>query len=69
MQRAFWRISNRMDKDVFFVQRNIRGAWAIYGALGVRQYYGYTKEQAIKKYREECRNTLFEAKKGARNER
>lgn len=32
-----------MDKDVFAVEKNIRGAWVIYGALGVRQYYGYTK--------------------------
>lgn len=53
-----------MDKDVFFVERNIRGAWVIYGALGVRQYYGYTRAQALAEYREECRNTIFEAKKG-----
>lgn len=52
-----------MDKDIFIVEKNVRGAWVIYGALGVRQYYGYTKQKAIEKYRKECNRTLFEARK------
>lgn len=47
-----------MDKDVFAVEKNIRGAWVIYGALGVRQYYGHTKLQSIAKYRQECREKI-----------
>ena len=53
-----------MDKDIFIIEKNVRGAWVIYGALGVRQYYGYSKTVAIKQYREECAKTLFEVKKG-----
>lgn len=37
-----------------FVERNIHGAWVIYGDIGIRQYYFYTKSQAMEKYREEC---------------
>lgn len=48
-----------MDKIVFMVEKNIHGAWVIYGVLGVRQYYGYTKSEAIKKYREECSGKVF----------
>lgn len=55
-----------MDKDVFFVERNIRGAWVIYGALGVRQYYGYTKAEAIDKYRKECSEKIFFNEKEAK---
>ena len=56
-----------MDKDIFIVEKNVRGAWVIYGALGVRQYYGYTKQEAIEKYREESNRTLFEVKKGGKS--
>lgn len=52
-----------MDNDIFTVEKNVRGAWVIYGALGVRQYYGYTKAEAIEKYREECKQTNFVVKK------
>lgn len=44
---------------IFFVEKNIRGAWAVYGLAGIRQYYGYTKQEAIAKYREECRTQVF----------
>ena len=37
---------------IYAITRNIYGACVIYGSEGVRQYYGYTKEQAIRKYRE-----------------
>ncbi len=56
-----------MDKDVFAVEKNIRGAWVIYGALGVRQYYGHTKLQSIAKYRQEYREKILE-EKGERDE-
>ncbi len=52
-----------MDKDVFAVEKNVRGAWVIYGALGVRQYYGHTKLQSIAKYRRECREKIVEEQK------
>jgi hypothetical protein len=30
------------------------GAWEIYGALGFRRYYGYTKKDAARLYVKEC---------------
>ena len=45
--------------NIFFVEKNIRGAWVIYGAIGVKQYYGYTKAEAVAKYKEECKRTVF----------
>lgn len=44
--------------DIRLIQQNIRGAWVIYGAAGVRQYYGYTKEQAKELYLKECKKNL-----------
>lgn len=38
---------------------NQRGALCIIGAIGLRQYYYYSKKEAMRKYREECRETLF----------
>lgn len=35
---------------ISFMERNVRGAWVIYGAAGIRQYYYYTKVQARKLY-------------------
>lgn len=37
---------------IFFVETNVYGAVVIYGAYGVKQYYGYTKAEAKKKYLE-----------------
>lgn len=28
-------------KIIDFVERNIHGAWVVWGDLGIRQYYGY----------------------------
>jgi len=42
-----------------FVERNIHGAWVIYGAIGIRQYYYYTKANAIAMYRDEVKQKLF----------
>lgn len=43
-----------MGPVVFFVERNHSGAWVVYGAAGVKQYYGYTKKQAVQLYKESC---------------
>lgn len=40
-----------------FIERNIHGAYVIYGQLGMRQYYYYTKAEAMKRYREEYEAT------------
>ncbi len=40
---------------IFFSERNIHGAWVVYGEDGVRQYYGYTKAEAEKRYKEDSR--------------
>ena len=40
---------------IFFAERNIRGAWVVYGSEGVKQYYGYSKSQSKKMYQESGR--------------
>ena len=57
-----------MDKDVFIVEKNVRGAWVIFGALGVRQYYGYSKAEAVKKYRESVKQQIMEVKDGKKRQ-
>ena len=57
-----------MDKDVFIVEKNVRGAWVIYGALGVRQYYGYSKAEAVKKYREAVKEQIMEVQNETRKQ-
>lgn len=47
-----------MKSPIYFVERNIHGGYAIYGLLGVRQFYGYTKAEAIQKYKEAYENTF-----------
>ena len=42
---------------IFFIEKNIRGAWVIYGDIGIKQYYGYTKAEATKKYKNEAWRT------------
>lgn len=46
--------------NIFCIERNIRGAWVIYGKVGIRQYDGYTKAEAVKRYKDECKRTVFE---------
>lgn len=41
-----------------FIERNIRGAWVIYGSLGIRQYYYYTKKEAERLYRKEYKQSI-----------
>ncbi len=47
---------------IFFTEKNVHGAWVIFGRLGIRQYYDYTKNEACKKYKEEFNKTIFDAK-------
>lgn len=64
MQKRHIRLFQRKMKGyVFFIERNIRGAWVIYGRIGVRQYYYYTKSQAKEKYETECKKVLVDEKK------
>lgn len=44
-----------MRGPVFFSERNVYGAWVVYGTEGVKQYYGYTRKEAERLYRESCR--------------
>lgn len=46
-----------MQPVINFIDRNIRGAWVIHGALGYRQYYYYTKAEAKRKYLQEYKET------------
>ncbi len=56
-----------MSDNIFLIEKNARGAWAVYGALGVRQYYGYSKGEARARYEEECQKTVFHNMKSAEN--
>lgn len=48
-----------MRCTIWMVEKNVHAAWVIYGAIGIRQYYGYSKKEACKKYREECGKTII----------
>jgi hypothetical protein len=43
---------------IWFVEKNIRGAWVVYGIDGIKQYYGYTKARAKQKYIEDCKTIV-----------
>lgn len=38
-------------RKIYLTERNVHGAWVVYGIIGVRQYYFYTKKQAERLYR------------------
>lgn len=42
---------------IWLIEQSFQGAWVIHGQIGTRQFMGYTKNQAIKKYKEECKCT------------
>lgn len=44
---------------ISMTEKNIHGAWVVYGLLGIRQYYGYTKAQAKRLYKEEAKKKFF----------
>lgn len=41
-------------KKIIVMYQTFQGAWAIHGVLGYRQYMGYSKTEARKKYLAEC---------------
>lgn len=43
---------------IYFSERNVHGAWVVYGLAGVKQYYGYSKREAEKRHREEYKQTF-----------
>lgn len=50
-----------MNSIIFMTEKNIHGAWVIYGMLGVRQYYDYTKKEAEAMYVSEYNRTYVTA--------
>lgn len=46
-------------KYIKFVERNIHGAWVVYGALGFKQYYYYTKKEAVSRYIKEAKESDY----------
>jgi len=44
---------------IYFTERNIHGGYTIYGIDGIKQYYGYKKDEAEKKYKEEAKQKFF----------
>lgn len=52
-----------MKGIVWFVEMNIRGAWVVYGIDGIKQYYGYSKEEAVSQYKADCRVVINHGKK------
>ena len=39
---------------ILFMEKNHRGAWVVYGDIGVKQYYYYTRTEAARLYKEEA---------------
>lgn len=39
---------------IFFMEKNCPGAWIVYGDIGVKQYYYYTKTEAARLYKQEA---------------
>ena len=48
-----------MKENIYYVEKNIHGAWVVAGVLGIRQYYYYTKKEAIKRYNDEANKTII----------
>ena len=40
------------------IEQTFQGAWVIHGAIGYRQYIGYSKTQAKRKYLDECNERI-----------
>ena len=47
-----------INNDIFFIETNIHGAIVIYGNIGIRQYYWYTRKDARNAYLKECAKLL-----------
>ena len=48
---------------IYFSEKNVHGAWVVYGLAGIKQYYGYTKREAERRYRDEYKKTFIVNKK------
>lgn len=46
-----------MSKFICLIEKNVHGAWVIYGVIGVKQYYYYTKKNAISRYIDQCKQS------------
>lgn len=44
---------------IYFTERNIHGAWVVYGINGIKQYYGYSKKDAEKLYKTEYKKEVI----------
>lgn len=44
---------------IYFMEKNIHGAWVVWGVDGIKQYYYCTKKEARQKYIDDC-NVFFE---------
>lgn len=42
-----------MRKSIEWTEKNRYGAWTIYGCIGLRQYYGMGKREALRRYKNE----------------
>ena len=42
-----------------FIEKNIHGAWVVHGVNGYKQYYYYTKAEAIKLYKNEAKEKVL----------
>ena len=42
-----------LKNNVYLIEKNIQGAWEIYGNIGIKQYR-YTKRKALKLYINDC---------------
>lgn len=43
-------------KLIWFIETTFQGAYVIHGEAGQRQYIGYSRAEAIKKYKEFCKS-------------
>jgi hypothetical protein len=48
-----------MKRKIDLIYLTFQGAWAIHGAIGYRQYMGYTKAEAKRRYIAECNEKIF----------
>lgn len=48
-----------MNKRIYFMEKNIHGAYVVHGIIGIKHYYGYTKKEAYEMYLEEVKNTII----------
>lgn len=45
-------------KYITMIEKTFQGAYRIYGVNGVKQYFFYSKKDAIKLYNTECKKLL-----------